>query len=264
MINFDSKASYNFDDLITIIALLRSPDGCPWDREQTHASIRRNFIEEVYEVCEAIDEGNPEHLREELGDVLTQVVFHASLEADSGQFDINGVCDGICKKLILRHPHVFGNVSVSGTEDVLTNWDQIKRKEKGQRTHTSAMDSVARSLPALWRAEKIQHKAAKVGFDWPNAEGALAKLAEEIAELQQAIRIGQGAEEELGDVLFSAVNVARFIEADPEQVLSGSCDKFIRRFSFVEESARSAGKSLEQMSLEEMDKLWEQSKRQQL
>ena len=167
MINFAYKDHYTVEDLIQIIHLLRSDHGCPWDREQTHESIRRNFLEEAYEAVEAIDERDPEHLKEELGDVLTQVIFHAAIEEEDGRFCLDDVADGTCKKLIGRHPHVFGTKEVTGSDDVLRNWDEIKRQEKGQKTHTSAMDSVARSLPALWRAEKIQNKAKKVGFDWP-------------------------------------------------------------------------------------------------
>ena len=256
MVDFENKEYYNVYDLKKLIAVLRQPDGCPWDNEQTHESIRRNFVEEVYEVLEAIDENNPAHLCEELGDVLTQVVFHASIEEDAGNFNLDGVADMVCKKLILRHPHVFGDVSVSGTDDVLTNWDDIKRVEKSQETVTDSLEAVAKSLPSLWRAEKIQKKAAKVGFDWPDVSGAMEKIAEELSELSGAISSGTGTTEELGDLLFSAVNAARFLGIDPEEALSASCDKFILRFRDMEALATAQGKTLESMSLDEMDVLY--------
>ena len=260
MVNFQYKDNYGVADLVEIVRLLRAPGGCPWDGEQTHESIRRNFLEEAYEVAEAIDEGSPEHLREELGDVLLQVVFHTGIEADAGRFDLDGVADGVCKKLIYRHPHVFGEVSVSDTGEVLNNWEALKRTEKGQKTTTDSLEAVARSLPGLWRAEKVQKKAAKAGFDWPDVSGALDKLSEEIAELRRAVDEGSNVAEELGDVLFSAVNVARFVQTDPEQALTGATDKFIRRFRRVEEQALENGRSLTDMDLSELDKLWEQAK----
>ncbi len=260
MLNFVHKDRYNVYDLAEIVRLLRSKDGCPWDQEQTHESIRRNFIEETYEVCEAIDEKNPEHLCEELGDVLTQVVFHAQLETEAGRFDLDDVADMVCKKLIYRHPHVFGDVQVADSAEVLSNWDDLKRKEKKQASTTAAMDAVARSLPGLWRAEKIQSKAKKVGFDWPDAAGAMDKLQEELQELQEAMQTGTNPQEELGDLLFSAVNVARHLGIDPEDALSGACDKFISRFAYVESAAKQAGQALTDMTLEEMDKLYDASK----
>lgn len=209
---------------------------------------------------EAIDEGSPEHLKEELGDVLLQVVFHALMEQEAGRFDLDAVADGICKKLIFRHPHVFGEVSVSGTGEVLSNWEELKRKEKGQATNTDALEAVARSLPALWRAEKVQKKAKKAGFDWPDVSGALDKLSEELEELKTAVAEGTNVEEELGDLLFSAVNVSRFVKVDTEEALNGATDKFIGRFRKVEEEAARQGRALEGMSLAELDKLWEHAK----
>ena len=206
MVDFEYKQHYTVKDLEEIVRILRAPGGCPWDAEQTHESIRRNFLEEAYEAVEAIDEGSAEHLREELGDVLLQIVLHARMEEEQGRFDLNGVADGICRKLIYRHPHVFGEVKVSGTGEVLSNWEDLKRKEKGQETNTDALSAVARSLPALWRAEKVQKKAKKAGFDWPDVSGALDKLFEEIEELKTAVAEGANVEEELGDLLFSAVN----------------------------------------------------------
>ena len=265
MVNFEYKnqnARYDVQDFSRIIAILRGEGGCPWDREQTHESLRRNLLEEAYEVCEAIDEGSVPHLREELGDLLMQVIFHAAIEEENGNFDLTDVCDGACRKLIYRHPHVFSDVKVSGTGEVLENWEALKRKEKSQTTVTSALDGVARSLPGLWRAEKIQKKAAKAGFDWPDVQGALAKLREETGELEEAVRVGTNVSEELGDLLFAAVNVARFVHTDPEEALSGACDKFARRFRAVEEAALAQGRRLEDMTLAEMDVLWDQVKEQ--
>ncbi len=260
MVDFQYKDSYDVRDLEEIVRILRAPGGCPWDAEQTHQSIRRNFLEEAYEAVEAIDEGSPDHLKEELGDVLLQVMLHARMEQEEGRFDLDGVADGICKKLIFRHPHVFGNVEVSGTGEVLSNWEALKRQEKGQATNTDALEAVARSLPALWRAEKVQKKAKKAGFDWPDISGALDKLSEEIGELKAAVAQGSNVEEELGDLLFSAVNVARFLKADPEDALNSATDKFIHRFQKVEEFAAAQGRSMEGMTLAELDKLWEQAK----
>ena len=260
MVDFQYKDSYGVKDLEEIVRLLRAPGGCPWDAEQTHQSIRRNFLEEAYEAVEAIDEGSPAHLKEELGDVLLQVVFHALMEQEAGRFDLDAVADGICKKLIFRHPHVFGEVSVSGTGEVLSNWEELKRKEKGQATNTDALEAVARSLPALWRAEKVQKKAKKAGFDWPDVSGALDKLSEELEELKTAVAEGTNVEEELGDLLFSAVNVSRFVKVDTEEALNGATDKFIGRFRKVEEEAARQGRALEGMSLAELDKLWEHAK----
>lgn len=260
MIDYVSKRSYDLHDLEEIVRILRAPGGCPWDREQTHQSIRRNFLEEAYEAVEAIDENSSEHLKEELGDVLLQVVLHSAIAEEDGWFDLNGVADGICKKLIYRHPHVFGDVSVSSTGEVLANWEQLKRKEKGQQSNADAVDSVARSLPALWRAEKVQKKAAKCGFDWPDVSGAMDKLAEESEELSAAIRGEGNPAEELGDLLFAAVNAARFLHLDPEDCLNAATDKFSARFRRVEQSAAQEGRRLEEMTLAEMDKLWDKAK----
>lgn len=260
MVDFQQKDKYEFEDLLRIMEILRAPDGCMWDREQDHQSIRRNFIEETYEVCEAIDEQDAEHLKEELGDVLLQVVFHTQMEKEKGVFDIGDVADGVCKKLIFRHPHIFGSVEVGSSEEILRNWDALKRVEKHQETDTSALDSVARSLPGLIRAEKLQKKAAKVGFDWENVQGALDKVAEETAELQQAMDGSGNVEEELGDLLFAMVNVARHLKVDPERALEKTCDKFISRFASMERQAHAADKTLSDLPIEELDALWNKAK----
>ena len=261
MVNFDNKEKYNVYDLKAIISKLRGPGGCPWDAEQTHQSIRRNFLEEAYEAVEAIDEEDSTHLCEELGDVLMQVIFHSDIEADAGRFDLDDVADMSVKKLIVRHPHVFGEETVSSSDEVLNNWDDIKRAEKKHETIADTLSAVAKSLPGLWRAEKLQKKAAKVGFDWPDISGSMDKLYEEIDELKQAAKTGGDTEEELGDLLFSAVNVARFLNIDPEVALSRSCDKFTQRFRLLEQAALGQGRAVEEMTLDELDKLYDQAKK---
>ena len=261
MVNWVSKSFYNCQDLMEIVRILRHPGGCSWDREQTHQSIRRNFLEEAYEVAEAIDEGSTEHLKEELGDVLLQVMFHTSIEEDAGRFNLDDVADGVCKKLVYRHPHVFGDVTVSSTGEILANWEELKKKEKHQETQADAVDAVARSLPALWRAEKIKKKVAKAGFDWSDVSGALDKLSEELDELKAAVLTGEGDRlEELGDLLLAAVSVARFLDADPEDALHRACDKFSARFRKTEELAGERGLKLDQLSDEEQSALWKAAK----
>ncbi len=260
MINFVRKSRYDYADALEIIRLLRSEDGCPWDKVQTHRSIRRGLLEEAYEAAEAIDLDDPVLMQEELGDVLMQVIFHADIEKDAGRFTMDDVCDGMVKKLLFRHPHVFGTAHEDSPESVLVSWDKLKRQEKGQATVTDTLNSVARSLPGLWRAEKIQSKAAKAGFDWPDAKGALDKLEEETGELRRAVESGEGVAEELGDVLFAAVKVARFAGVDPEDAIAATCEKFIRRFRAVEEGAARQGRSPDQLSLEEMTALWDGAK----
>lgn len=262
MVEFVQKEKYTIKDLLHIMMLLRSPGGCPWDAEQTHASIKKNLIEETYEVIEAINKDDKELLCEELGDLLMQVVFHAQMEEEAESFTFDDVCDGICKKLIIRHPHVFSTTEISGVDDVLTNWDAIKRKTKGQKTAGDSMASVPRELPALMRGEKLQKKAAKVGFDWADVSGALDKIAEETQELKEAIENGdkENQFEELGDLLFSAVNVSRFIGCDAEEALTAANDKFLSRFLKVESLAAERGIDMSTSSLEELDKLWDEAK----
>ncbi len=262
MVNFDFKDRYNINDLLKIMELLRSPGGCPWDAEQTHESIRKDLIEETYEVIEAINKNDRELLLEELGDVLLQVTFHTQMEKEKGSFDFDDVCDGICKKLVERHPHVFGSVNVESTDEVLSNWDDIKRKSKGQKTQGSAMEKIPRELPALMRAEKIQSKAKKAGFDWEEIGGALDALESEIRELKEAMKSGiyDEIDGELGDVLFSCVNVSRFLKVDPELALTRSNEKFIARFLEVERLANEQGINMKEKTIEELDKLWNQAK----
>ncbi len=259
---FQFKDRYNCDDLIEIVSILRAPGGCPWDAEQSHESIRKDFIEETYEVIEAINKNNPEMLREELGDVLLQVVFHTSIEAEKGVFNFDDVADEVCKKLIIRHPHVFGDVNVSSTEEVLTNWDAIKMKTKKQNTVTETLESIPREFPALMRANKVQKKAAKAGFDWDNIEGTILKVKEEIGEVEEAIKKGNEEEitDEIGDLLFAAVNVSRFSSVEPEEALTKATDKFISRFSIVEKLAKENNTDMSKASIEELDKLWEKAK----
>lgn len=261
MVDFKQKEQYDFNDLLKIMEILRAPGGCMWDREQDHHSIRRNFIEETYEVCEAIDEDDTEHMKEELGDVLLQVVFHTQMEKEKGVFDINDVADGICKKLIFRHPHIFGDVEVSSSEEILSNWDDLKRKEKHQETDTSALASVAKSLPGLIRAEKLQKKAAKVGFDWPDAQGALDKVDEELDEVRRAMQGDGDPEEEIGDLLFAAVNAARHLKVDPERAMEKTCNKFVSRFAGMERQATLKSKTLGELSLDELEALWQNAKK---
>ena len=262
-VSFEFKEKYTISDLLEIMRLLRTPEGCPWDREQTHESIRSNLLEETHEALEAIDRGDMPLLQEELGDVLLQVVFHAQMEQEKGSFTFDDVADGICKKLVVRHPHVFGDVTADDAGQVLKNWDAIKRETKGGKTQADMLRAVPRALPALMRAGKVQNRARRVGFDWPDVSGAMQALDSETMELKQAVASGDTAamEEELGDLLFSAVNVSRFIDIDAEQALTGATDKFIRRFTVVEQLAAERGVDLASASLEDRDRLWDEAKR---
>lgn len=262
-VEFAEKASYDSGDLVTIMRLLRGAGGCPWDAKQDHHTIRKNLLEESYEVLEAIDADDPVLLQEELGDLLLQVAFHACIEEEAQRFNFDGVCDGICKKLILRHPHVFGRTSVSGDDEVLANWEQIKQRSKGQTTAAETLHSVPAILPALMRSEKVQSRAAKAGFDYPDGDRALRDLESELSELREAIAGGEPAqvEEELGDLLFAAVNVARFAKLDPEQTLTKACEKFIRRFETVEQLARERGVAMQSAPIAALDELWRDAKK---
>lgn len=260
--DFQYKEAYNITDLIGIMRILRSPDGCPWDKVQTHESIRQNFIEETYEAVEAIDKGDSKLLREELGDVLMQVIFHSLMEEEEGRFNFDDVCDDVCKKLIIRHPHVFDNVEADTPDEVLRNWDAIKMQTKSQESYADSVDDVARSLPALMRAQKVQKRSAKSGMDFEDVESAADKVLEEHAELIAAVKSGDKAktEDELGDLLFSVVNVSRFVGADAELALSKATDKFAARFRAVEELAHSRGIDMKTASTELIDSLWEEVK----
>ncbi len=260
MVNFKKKDTYSMQDLIEILRILRAPNGCPWDREQTHLSNRRNFLEEAYEAADAFDRDDPDAMCEELGDMLMQVLFNIHIEEDAGRFTTDDVTDRVCKKLIYRHPHVFGTETAETGEQVLVNWEVLKRAEKGQRTTADAMDSVARSLPALWRADKLQSKAAKAGFEFADISAALDKLEEEVGELRAAVESGTNAPEEVGDVLFAAVKVARFLGVDPEDALGATSDKFTTRFRLVEQACAARGAAMDSLPLSELIALWNDAK----
>lgn len=258
--DFEFKKCYNIDDLINIMRILRSENGCPWDREQDHHSIRKDFIEEVYEAVEAIDLEDTELLREELGDVLLQVVFHSRIEEEKGSFKFDDVVNEVCQKLIIRHPHVFGDVSVNNSEDVLKNWNNIKQETKGQETYTETLESVCTTLPALMRAQKIGQRAKRAGMDFENVQAALDALESEISELKKAIAEQSNIEEELGDVLFSAVNVSRLCGIDAEEALSRSADKFVDRFRKTEELTRFDGIDMKSLNIDQLDAYWRKAK----
>ncbi len=265
---FVPRENYTITDLVEIVKILRSPDGCPWDQEQTHHSIRSNLIEETYEVVQAIDEQDATMLEEELGDLLLQIVLHAQMENEQQTFDFDDVCDGICKKLIYRHPHVFGETVASdkkknlSPDDVLNKWDELKNKEKGRETVSDRLNSVPTVLPALMRTEKIQNRAGKFGFDYDAISRALADLQSEVQELQQAIDTGDGIEDEVGDVLFSATNVARMAHINAEEALTKSSNKFTDRVVTIDTLARQDGKTLNALSPEELDTYWNLAKQQ--
>ncbi len=262
IMDFPEKAKYDFNDLIEIVKILRAPGGCPWDMSQTHKSIRSNFIEETYEAVEAIDNDDKELLKEELGDVLLQVALHAEMEREAGSFDMNDICDGICKKLIVRHPHVFGDKTAENEQQALSNWDEVKMQTKSQKTVSDSMRSVSRALPALMRSEKIQRKAAKIGLDFKDVYGAFEKLCEECTELKVAIDHGSAVHqsEEIGDILFSVVNVSRFLDIDTDKAFDDACEKFINRFSMIEKLAEERGIDVKDASIQQLDSLWEEVK----
>ncbi|MDF2987391.1 MAG: MazG family protein [Eubacterium sp.] len=249
--------------LIDIMKLLRSEEGCPWDREQTHESLKKYLIEETYEYLEVVDLDDKARMCEELGDVLLQIVFHARIAEENGDFNIGDVINRVCDKMIHRHPHVFGDVSAETSSQVLKNWEEIKKKEKGVKDQTSVLQDVPKNLPALMRGYKVQQKAAQVGFDWTNPEDVFAKLREEIDELEAEFKKENkaGIQDELGDVLFSVVNLSRFLKVHPELSLTQSTNKFIGRFEHIEKSAQAQEKRLSDMSLEEMEALWVEAKR---
>lgn len=245
-----------------IVARLRAPDGCPWDREQTHESLRAALVEECYEVVEAIEKSDDTNLREELGDLLLHVVMHAHMGGERQAFTFDEVVDGICEKLIRRHPHVFGDTKADNTGAVLLQWEQIKRAEKGDES-ASILQGLPAALPSLLRAQNAQKKAARVGFDWPEIEPVYEKINEEVAELREAVASGQRehVEEELGDLLFSVVNLSRKLKVDAETSLAASTRKFIHRFQAVETVLRKRGVNIEDASLAEMDAIWDAIKK---
>lgn len=236
MINFKQKDRYNMEDLKEIMALLRSPEGCPWDREQTHDSIRRNFVEEVYEAIDAIDRRDDANLREELGDVLLQVVFHARIAQEGGRFDLDDVTDEVCKKLVRRHPHIFGGLPADTSEEALKNWDQIKKEEKGQKTASQSLEQIPISLPALLYADKMQSRAAKGGWTFAQGEAALEELDRRLGLLRQAAARGETGEQELGELLFAAVQAGRDRGIDPEKALYQMSRRFLEAFRQAEEN----------------------------
>ena len=255
--DFTLKTEFSFEDLVNIMNILRKD--CPWDREQSHKSIRQNLLEEAYEAAEAIDNNDSKLLCEELGDVLLQVVFHACIANEGDGFNINHVIKGICEKLIVRHPHIFADVKADDAAQVLANWDEIKRQTKKMDTVAESMQGISVALPALMRADKVGKKAKKVGFDFPDMISAVDKVTEELSEVLSATR--EQREEEIGDLLFSAVNLARICGVDGEMALTKATDKFIKRFTKLEQMACENGHSLNEMELAEADKLWNQLKK---
>ncbi len=250
----------SINKLLGIMKKLRSPEGCPWDQEQTHDSLKPSLVEESYEVLEAIEARDMYNLAEELGDLLLQVVFHTQLAQESGNFEFHDVLRGIIHKLIRRHPHVFGDVQVNDSAEVVKNWDQIKKEEKGEQEQKTILFEFPRGLPALMLAVKTQKKVGKVGFDWPDLQGPFAKVYEELKELEEAIAEGKGIQEEFGDTLFALVNLSRFLKLDPEESLRKTVLKFQKRFVKMSELALLEGKNLENLSLEQMDEFWEMAK----
>ncbi len=258
------QSSYPLDPLVEVMATLRGGKGCPWDREQSHESLKPYLIEETYEVIDALDQGEMYKICEELGDLLLQIVFHAQIANENGHFDMNDVVDSITEKMVRRHPHVFGTTQVENSQEVLINWDKIKSQEQGEENKSkSYLANIPRALPALLRAEKVQAKVARVGFDWPDYTGALEKVQEELEEVLEALQMGKAAavKEEVGDLLFAVVNLARLLKIQPEDVLTKTIDKFIHRFQYIEGQARQNGRQLSELTLEQMDHWWEEAKR---
>lgn len=253
---------YTIDDLLEIVRTLRGENGCPWDKVQTHESLKKGMIEESYEAIDALDAGDDKMFANELGDVLLQVAFHGVLAQERGAFDFNTILNEICTKLIERHTHVFGGDKAASAEEALGTWEKNKKKEKGQNTYTETLKDVPQSLPALMRAEKVQKKAASAGFDWPTADGAAEKIREETVELLQAVQTGDAAkiDEEYGDLLFSVVNLGRFLKVTPELSLTAATNKFVRRFADMEQEAIRQGKDFGTLNLAEKDEIWNQIK----
>lgn len=261
MCEFEVKNSYSLNDMVLLVRLLRDREkGCPWDMKQTHRSIRQNFIEEVYEAAEAIDRGDPEMLREELGDVLLQVALHAEIAREEGHFDIDGIADTLCGKLVLRHPHIFGGVSAETSEKVLANWEDIKREEKSQKSGADAIEDIPNSMPVLMRSQKVQKRAAYVGFDYPDTEMAVCDLESEVEELKKAMNGEGDLSDEIGDLLFSVVNVARLSGIDAELAAHRACEKFIRRFEVTEAIAARQDIDMKTCGIDKLNELWSKAK----
>lgn len=278
--DFRVKDRYDINDMLAIMRILRSENGCPWDKEQTHKSIRKDFLEEVYEVVEAIDLEDTALLREELGDVLLQVVFHSRIEEENGSFDFGDVVNEVCQKLVTRHPHVFADVKAETSDEVLKNWNDIKQRTKGQETYYETLESVCTALPALMKAQKIGQRAARAGMDFESTAQALESLENEIAELKAAISAAadvnfnltetgnsghindfrSAVADELGDVLFSCVNVARHLKLDAEESLTNSTNKFMRRFKDTEDLLRCDGVDMKSLNIDELDVYWRKAK----
>jgi len=259
----NKKKDNVFYELVNIMKKLRDKNGCPWDREQTRDSIKAYLIEEAYELLEAIDEENPDKIKEELGDVLFQIIFHAKLAEEQKEFDVFDVCLHVKEKMIRRHPHVFGNSKVSSSKEVLERWEDIKRKEPKNSERKSALDGIPKELPSLLRARRFQEKAARVGFDWEKTEQVFEKVEEELAELKETFSKNNKIEmeHELGDVLFSLVNIGRFIKVNPEEAMRKAIDRFFQRFKYIEEETTKRGLDLNDLSLQEMDKYWNEAKK---
>lgn len=250
------KTVYEFLDLIKT---LRAPGGCPWDREQTHESIKNNLLEETYEAYDAILEGDPEKTKDELGDLLMQIIFHAVIGEEEGQYDLDDIAGNVYEKMVRRHPHVFGENVLDKSSEVLVKWEEIKKVEKGFRLYSDSLYDVVRSLPELKRAEKLQNRAAKAGFDWKEAKDVLPKLSEELTEIDKALKGNGDIEEEIGDLLFTAVNLARKLKIDPEEALGAANKKFIKRFAETEK-LYNGEEDFANIPMEEKDRLWEEAK----
>lgn len=250
-----------FDELLAIMKRLRGPGGCPWDAEQTHESLKRYLLEEAYEVIEAIDTNSSDLLKEELGDLLLQPIFHAAIAEETGKFTMQDVIKGLCDKLIRRHPHVFGDMKINSSDAQVENWERIKKAEKGDE-RKSALSGVPPQLPALLKAQKITEKAARVGFDWEHVDQVVAKVMEELHEFEEAMAEGDNEhmEAELGDLLFAIVNLGRFLSINPEEALRKTISRFQTRFQYVEDTLHSQGQQMNTSTLEEMDRLWEEAK----
>ncbi|HBG04311.1 MAG: nucleoside triphosphate pyrophosphohydrolase [Geobacteraceae bacterium GWC2_58_44] len=251
-----------FEVLMGIMRKLRAPGGCPWDAEQSHESLKRYLLEEAYEVIEAIDSGDPVHLKEELGDLLLQPVFHAAIAQEKGEFTMDDVLDAINEKLIRRHPHVFGEAVIESSQAQVENWEKIKKQEKGVQ-RKSALSGIPPQLPALMQAQKLTEKAARVGFDWEHTDQVFAKVMEELHEFEEAMLAGdqKEMESELGDLLFAIVNLGRFLSIDPEEALRKTIQRFTRRFSHIEDTLHARGQVMQSATLAEMDLLWEEAKK---